>query len=331
MPVRRGKHPVVAVDIGGTKILAAAISAQGEIVAREYVATCAEGGPKTVTSKILAAIDQVICGANIPCSQVGAVVLAIAGALDVKRGLVTVSPNLAGWQDVPLADIIHSATGLSTLLINDANAAALGEHLFGAGRGTRNMIFITVSTGIGGGLILEDRLYTGASGAAGEVGHMTIEVNGPPCNCGNKGCLEALASGGAIAREAVKHLRQGERSLLSNLVEGDWEKITAQTVHLAAQQGDPLSLEIIHRAAIFLGVGLANLVNIFNPEKIVVGGGVARMGDMLLEPARKVVAERAFPLLVQAASIVSSQLGDNAGVMGAAAFAWEMENREVSR
>lgn len=316
-------RPLLTVDLGGTKILAALISFQGKIIAREYTSTEAEESPGKVISNIIAAMDKVIHKANITRSHLAAVVIAAAGALDLRKGMVTTSPNLPGWCNVPLRDIIHRETGVETFLVNDASAAALGEHRFGAGRGATNMIYLTVSTGIGGGIIIDNKLYGGAVGAAGEIGHMIIEVNGPLCNCGNRGCLEALASGGAVAREAIRRLKQKEKSLLSELSGNAPENITAQLVHLAALQGDALALEIVHNAATSLGIGLANVINIFNPERIVIGGGVSRMGDMLLTPARKVASERAFPLLFQAASIALSELGDNAGVLGAAAFVAE--------
>jgi glucokinase len=212
---------------------------------------------------------------------------------------------------------------VKTFLINDASAAALGEHEFGAGKGVDNLIYLTVSTGIGGGIIIDGRLYLGPSGSAGEIGHMTIDVNGPQCSCGNIGCLEMLASGTAIAREAVKRIRAGGRSSLSEMLGGKIENITAEQVGVAAQGGDSLAMEIIHRAASYLGMGMVNLVNIFNPEMIIVGGGVAQMGDLLLDPARRVVEARAFKLPAQAVRIVPARLGDEAGVMGAAVFAFQ--------
>lgn len=323
------EQPVLAVDLGGTKIFAVIVSSRGEVVATEYTATDAEAGPEIVIDNILAAMDKVAHKANILRSHLSAIGMAAAGALDLVKGIVTTSPNLPGWCDVPLRDIIHRETGVETFLVNDASAAALGEHRFGAGKGATNMVYLTVSTGIGGGIIIDNKLYGGASGAAGEIGHMTIEVNGPLCNCGNRGCLEALASGRAIAREAKEHLEQGKKSLLLDLAEGIPANITAQLVHTAALRGDALALEVIHNAAISLGVGLANVVNIFNPEKIVIGGGVSRMGNMLLEPASKVVAERAFPLLVQVVKIVPGELGDNAGVLGTAAFIAEEKRRRA--
>ncbi len=212
---------------------------------------------------------------------------------------------------------------INTFLLNDANAAALGEHRFGAGRGTNNLIFVTVSTGIGGGIIIDGKLYSGTSGSACEIGHMTIDVNGPKCTCGNTGCLETLASGTAVARDAIGRIRQGEKSTLTEMVKGNLEEITAEKVGIAAQSGDSLSMDVISRAANYLGVGMANIVNIFNPEIIVVGGGMAKLGDFLLDPVRQIVRERAFPISAQAVRIVTAQLGDDAGICGAAVFAFE--------
>ncbi len=222
-----------------------------------------------------------------------------------------------------LRDIVKEKYRVDTLLINDASAAALGEHHFGAGQGINNLILLTVGTGIGGGIIINDRLYNGPGGSAGEIGHMTIDVNGPRCSCGNVGCLETLASGTAVAKEAMKCINQGERSSLIEIVEGKIEDITAEKVEVAARRGDPLASEVIFKAATYLGVGVANLVNIFNPEMIIIGGGVANMGDLLLNPARQVVNERAFSLPARAVSIVPAQLGNDAGLLGAAVFAFQ--------
>ena len=187
------------------------------------------------------------------------------------------------------------------------------------------MLFITVSTGIGGGIIIDGKLYFGASGGAGEVGHMTIDVNGPKCACGNVGCWETLASGTAVAREAINRIHRGEKSLLTEMVKGKIETITAEKVSEAAQQGDALAQEVIARAMTYLGIGMVNLVNIFNPEMIVVGGGLSKMGNLLFDPVRQVVKDRAFPLLAQAVRVVPAKLGDDAGILGAAIFASEEE------
>jgi len=317
--------PILAIDLGGTKIIAAIVSSQGQVMAREYYPTLAGEGPQSVIDRILFAIDHLLSLRNIDLSQLDSISIAAAGAIDLDKGVITISPNLPGWHDIPLRDIVNRKYKVNTLLINDASAAALGEYHFGAGKGVNNLIYLTVSTGIGGGIIINGELYLGPSGSAGEIGHMTIDINGPRGSCGNIGCLETLASGTAVAREAIRRIGQGEESSLTDMVEGKIENITAEKVSMAAQGGDSLASDVISEAATYLGVGMVNLVNIFNPEMIIVGGGVAQIGDLLLDPVRQVVKERAFQLSAQAVRIVPAQLGDNAGVLGAAVFALQQK------
>lgn len=319
--IKQQELPVLAVDLGGTKIIAAIVSNQGQILAKEYCLTLANEGPQSVINRIFSAIDHLLSAKSINLSQLNSISLAAPGAIDLDSGLVTLSPNLPDWHDIPLRDIVKEKYRVSTFLLNDASAATLGEHRFGAGKGIKNLIYLTVSTGIGGGIIIDGELYSGACGDAGEIGHMTIDVNGPKCSCGNIGCLEILASGTAVAREAIRRISQGEKSSLAELVSGNIEGITAEEVDIAARDGDSLAMEVISQAATYLGVGMVNLVNIFNPEMIIVGGGMAKMGDRLLNPARQVVMDRVFPLLAQAVCIVPAQLGEDAGVLGAAVFA----------
>ena len=320
--------PVLAMDLGGTKIYAATISAKGQVIAREYHPTLAEEGPEGVISRIFKTIDHLISQNDINLPQLTGISIAAAGAIDIKRGLVTVSPHLPNWHDVPLRDIIGEKYQINTFLTNDANAAALGELYFGAGQGKNNLVLLTIGTGIGGGIIINGRLYSGVNGSAGEIGHMVIDTNGPKCSCGNNGCLEALISGTAIAHEAVRRIQQGENSSLNQVTKGKIENITTEKVSAAARNGDSLAAEIILKAAYYLGIGLVNIVNIFNPEIIIIGGGMAKMGDMLLNPAKQVVKERAFPLPAQAVEIVPTHLGDDSGVLGAAAFAFHEQEIE---
>jgi glucokinase len=318
------KQPVLAIDLGGTKTMAAIVSHPPQIVAREYFLTLADEGIEAVTGRVFSAIDHLLSAQNIEPSQLHSIAVAAAGAIDPERGLVTLSPNLPGWRDVPLRDIFSKRYKVNTILINDANAEALGEHRFGAGKGVDNLILLTDGTGIGGGIIINGSLYTGASGSAGEIGHTTIDVNGPECSCGNTGCWETLASGRAMANEAKARISSGEKSMLTEMVKGEIEEITTEKIGLAAGKGDPLALEVISRAATYLGIGMVNLVNTFNPEMIIVGGGVAKMGELLLEPARRVVRERAFKLAAEAVRIVPAQLGDDGGVLGGAVFAYSL-------
>jgi glucokinase len=326
---KKANLPVVAIDLGGSKIAAAIISPEYKILAREYHPTLASEGVASVINRIVSAVKQITDSTDTALSQTCGISIAAAGAIDHKRGMVTLSPNLPGWRDVPLRGIIQESLGSRTWLVNDANAAALGEHYLGAGRGVNDLIYLTVGTGIGGAIITNGRLYTGACGSAGEIGHMTIDTNGPRCECGNVGCLETLASGKAIAREAVRRIGSGERSSLAELVNGKIADITAREVAIAARQGDPLAGSVINNAAAYLGVGMVNLVNIFNPEMIIVGGGLASMGDLLLNPARQVVRERAFLVSSAAVRIVTTELGHDAGLLGAARFAFkQVEDRE---
>jgi len=317
--------PVLAIDLGGTKIITAIIN-NGQMMAKERCLTLADEGPQSVINRLLSAVDYILSLKNMDSSQLGSISIAAAGAIDLERGLVTSSPHLTGWHDVPLRDIVRERYRVNTLLLNDASAAALGEHRFGVGRGVNNLILLTVGTGIGGGIIINGRLYNGPCGSSGEIGHMTIAVDGPSCKCGNIGCLEMLVSGMAMAGEAKRRITQEENSSLVEIVAGKIEDITAEKIGGAARGGDSLALDVIAEAGTYLGVGMVNMVNIFNPEMIVVGGGVAKLGELLLDPARRVVNERAFQISARAARIVPAQLGDEAGVLGAAIFALEQRD-----
>jgi glucokinase len=314
---------VLAVDLGGTKISTALVSPQHRVVARDYRLTLAAEGPQAVVARLIGAVEHILAAHDITPKQLHGISIAAAGAIDRERGLITLSPNLPGWRDIALRDIVSARFGINTFLINDAKAAALGEHRLGAGRGEDNLIVITLGTGIGGGIIINGKLYYGASGSAGEIGHMTIEAGGSKCTCGNTGCWETLASGATMTREAIRRLGLGESSLLNDMVKGRMEDITGEKIEAAARRGDPLAGEIVARTARYLGIGLVNLVNIFNPGMIVIGGGLARMGDILLEPARRLVGERAFRQASSAVRIVPAQIGPEAGILGAAVFARE--------
>ncbi len=225
---------------------------------------------------------------------------------------------MPGWREVPLVQRLEEAFGVPAWLENDADAAALAEHRFGAGRGARHMIFVTVSSGVGGGLIVDGRLHRGASGAAGEVGHMVLNEKGPSCTCGNRGCLEAYASGLAIAARGREAIESGRSAMLARLAQED-PPLSAETVFRAAAAGDEVSQQMIGEASHYLGLGLVNLVHIFNPEVIVIGGGLSREGEAFLGPARRVVDQLCFEQSRRDLRIVVGGLGDRAGALGAVA------------
>ncbi len=315
------ERAVIGIDLGGTKIGTALTDSEGSVIAYDYRETRAEAGQEAVVERMLASARQVMAEAEMSPSQVAAVGVGAPGPLNVTKGVVVAPPNLPGWDRVPLKRLIEEGLGIATFLENDANAAALGEHRFGAGRGVEHMIYVTVSTGIGGGLILDGELYHGDSGMAGEIGHITILPYGPLCGCGNRGCLEALASGTAIARQARERVAHGVSTRIADLAEGDPERITAKLVADAAEQGDVEAQEILDEAMYYLGIGMANLVNLFNPQMIVIGGGLAKIGEPLFESVRRAIERRAFRAQAQAVRIVRAALEDKVGVLGAAAVA----------
>jgi glucokinase len=311
---------VLGIDIGGTNLVVGSVAEDGSrLLATASEPTHAEAGAKDVLERLVTLAERAIVATRheMPGTEILGVGVGAPGPLDTKRGIVLLTPNL-GWVNLPLRQIIHERLGLPAALDNDANCAVLGEWWVGAARGARHAIGITIGTGIGGGLILEGKLYHGASDVAGEIGHTTIDTEGRRCKCGNYGCLEAYASGPNIALRAVEEIEAGAVSRLPSLVGGDLSKITAQTVYQAARDGDDLALEVVNDTARFLGVGIGNLLNVFNPEVVVVCGGVTLAGDHLFVPLRREAARRAFKPAVAACRIVPGELIGTAGVYGAA-------------
>lgn len=318
-PVR--EQLILGVDLGGTKILSAVATASGKILARDYRMTPAQEGPYAVIQAIFDSMRQSTKNAGIELAQLSGVGIGAAGACNPDTGVVSFSPHLPGWHNVPLRQKMEKEFGIKAFLLNDAKAAALGEVHFGAGKGARHLVYVALGTGIGGGIIIDGKLYSGAAGAAGEIGHMTIDVNGPVCECGNTGCWEVLASGSAIAHQAKQRLNEGSQTSILKYAGGNPEGITAQTVFAAAEQGDALARQLIGQASYHLGVGMVNLVNTFNPEVILIGGGLSNMGDMLLKPALKLVKERAFTAASESVRFGTAKLGADAAVLGAVVFA----------
>jgi glucokinase len=313
----------LGIDLGGSKILTAVVDPQGRILSSNESTTPATEGRDVVIQSIEDSARSALAQAGVTITEISAIGIGAPGISNPEAGILFTSPNLPGWRNVLLRDIIQNKLGKKAFLINDANAAALGEFYFGAARGARNFIYITLSTGIGGGIVIDGKIYTGAIGTAGEIGHMTIDDNGPVCNCGNRGCWETLASGTALAGEARRRIEEGVRTSILKDVDGDLRKVTAQVINAAAQKGDKFAKELIARTGHYIGVGLTNLINIFNPELIVIGGGLSNIGDMLLGPAFKTAGQRAYKEAFQAVRFVPAELGRNSGALGAAAFAFQ--------
>lgn len=311
---------ILGIDIGGTKLAAGVVTPDGELLSQDRVPTLASEGPDRVINRLIDLCRHVVNLANVSWSQIEAAGVGCGGPLDPHTGVIKEPPNLPGWIDVPLVQRLHEALGVPVFLDNDANAAALGEHRFGAGRGVANMVYLTISTGVGGGIIIENRLYQGVNGNAGEIGHMSVDFRGRPCNCGSRGCLEAYASGTNIAARAREAVLAGRPSVLTTLA-GEPAKITGETVWEAIQQGDALARQVWDETMEILGTGITNVIHIFNPSLVVLGGGITNFGDLLFEPLRRIAQERVMGPLAQVVQIVPAQLGGQVGVLGAAAVA----------
>src|SRR5881398_2227571 len=291
-PSRRPVRYVVGIDIGGTNIVAGTVAEDGsELLGLVSEPTFPEQGADAVMTRIVKLTRASMAAAR--GKDIAGVGIGSPGPLDTKTGVVLLTPNL-GWTNFPLRDRITEALGLPATLDNDANCAIFGEWWRGAARGAQHVVGLTIGTGIGGGIVLDGEIYRGASDIAGEIGHMTIDLNGRRCKCGNYGCLEAYASGPAIAARAIEGIEAGADSSLPRYVNGDLARITAQIVYEAAHDGDEYAREVVKDTAKFLGAGVASIINIFNPEVVVVCGGVTLAGDRLFEPLRAEVRRRAF-------------------------------------
>lgn len=312
------KDWTVGVDLGGTQIRAVLTDQLGTKQARAQRLTQAEEGPEAVIERILATIEDVL--SDVAKEQVVGIGIGAPGPIDPSTGTLYDPPNLPGWTAISLTDQIEGTFGLPTFAGNDANVAALGEHRFGAGQGVDDLVYVTVSTGIGGGIISGGRLITGARGFAGEIGHQTLDPNGPMCGCGQPGHLEAFAAGPAIARDARQAVRDGADSTMTELA-GSVEAITAETVARAAARGDGVAHQILRQAAFYIGLGLVNVIHLVEPQRIIIGGGVSQAGALLFEPIRKTVDQHLMSDVYQGVGIVPAALGSDVGLLGAVALA----------
>lgn len=318
------KDLVIAVDLGGTQLRTALFDESFQVLTRHAEPTLAHEGEESVVKRMIAAVRSL--GDEAGWGRIRAVGVSAPGPLDPWRGVVLWAPNLPGWEQVPLKERLSEALDQPVFVGNDGNLAALAEQRCGAGQGRADLVYLTVSTGIGGGVISGGQLVLGRGGFGGEVGHMTIEAGGPRCNCGNIGCLEALASGTAIARQAREVVEAGARTCIAELAGGDLARITAKLVHEAADQGDVVAVDIYRKAGMYLGVGIVNLMYLFNPGMIVMGGGVTKAEDLLFVPMRAAIRQRIDEIYWQDCPIVRATLGSDVCLMGAAILA--MESRE---
>ena len=309
------KNYVIGVDLGGTKISTALSTFEGNIISQTVVPTNASEGELPVLNRIISSINEVINGANITINEVEAIGIGSPGPLDAKKGLIITTPNLP-FKNYNLVQPIKERFNVPVYLDNDANVAAIGEFMFGAGKGKENIVFFTVSTGVGGGAVLNGQAYRGNTSNALEIGHMTVAPDGPRCGCGNVGCLEAVASGTAIGKRGQEAVQTNVETSVKK-----YDKITSYEVFVEAKNGDAVAKEIVDEAMNYLGIGVANAISIFDPEMVIIGGGVSKVGDILFDTVKSVVKTRCFKAMSESCEIVPAGLGTDAGVMGAVALA----------
>lgn len=314
----------VGLDLGGTNVKAGVVDENAKVLAKVSQPTQAEGGPEAVTRVMAAAAAEAVSMAGLKMDRVDRIGIGSPGPIDFERGIVRATPNMPGWRDVPLRDLITSLTGRPSVLENDANAAALGEMWAGAGagRGLTNFVMLTLGTGVGSGIIVDGRILHGAFAMGGEAGHMIVAPGGRLCGCGQRGCLEAYTSASATARRTVEALRAGESSSLARDFADRLDRITAKDVFEAAGKGDALANRIVDETATYLGLACVTLCRILDPQMIVFAGGMVLAGDQLFNRVRSAFRANTWTVVESRVEIVPAQLGNDAGFIGAAAVAW---------
>lgn len=311
----------IGIDIGGTKVLSALADSEGKIINKAQNPTEADKGEEVIISNIEDSIKRVIKNSRISKKEVKRIGVGSPGPLDLNRGVIIENSNLA-WTNVPIVEILEDITGIEVILENDANAAALGENQFGAGHKADYMVYITISTGIGSGIIINKKIFHGGKGNAGEVGHMTLIPDSDyQCGCGNYGCFEAVASGTAIAKRGREVIAANQDSLIYEYSEGNPDVVDAPLIAAAAREGDKEANRIFKFTGQLLGIGIANVVNLFDPEIIVLGGGVMHAQDLFMEELKTSLHERALKPNLKGLQLKEAKLGKDTGVKGAIAVA----------
>jgi glucokinase len=313
----------IGCDLGGTNLRAAIVDVEnGAVLTQKSIPTLAREGHDAVMQRMADLILQVIQSAGMEKAAIGGIGIGVPGVLDLEKGETLFLPNLSGtWPHVPLRDTIARLTGIPVALLNDVRSITNGEWRFGTGRGVDTIAVFAIGTGIGGGLVINGALHLGIGGSGGELGHQIIDFNGPRCGCGNHGCLEAYASGPAIAAMGMKAVAQGLTTQISALCESDLNRITPKLIAEAALAGDEVAKDIYEKAGFYIGIAAANMCATIGPRRIIIGGGVAQAGELLLDPIRRTVKANVHVMPVEQVEIAAAQLGNHAGVIGVACWA----------
>ncbi len=314
---------VIGIDIGGTKIAAGLLDRQGNLLSRSFTNSFSGCEPEKIVDAVVHMVDNLLSDAGVHRDQILGAGVGCAGHVNSDQGLVLTNSNLPGWNYFPLKETLEQLIDLPVFLDNDANCGAWGEYCYGMGQGSRNMCYITFSTGCGMGIIIDRKLYRGSLGTAGEIGHTVINPDGPLCSCGKRGCLMSYACGMALSQMAQDCLNNHEPTLLNELSLDNPKHISAEKIAQAARQGDEVALRLLNTAGYYFGIGLSTVVQILNPDTIVIGGGLTQIGSLLLDPCIKALNANIHPVLKDSAQIRLSRLQNDACVIGAGALIWE--------
>jgi len=322
----------VGCDLGGTNIKAGLVNLEdGEVLLSDSSPTESRQGPEAVLERMAELISRLIDESQVSRNEIGGLGISAPGMIDLETNTTIFLPNLySEWRGVPVGEKMSALLGLEVSMLNDVRAITYGEWAFGAGKGVDAMACFAIGTGVGGGLVVNNELVLGFDGTAGELGHQTVDLNGPLCGCGNHGCIEVFASGPAIAAEAARGVRQGWSTKIAELIDHDLNRLTPKVVAEAAEMGDAFALEVWDRAGTYLGIGVANILTTVGVKRVVIGGGVGKAGDLLLDPIKRVVKERVFLMPVEKVDIVAVKLGTQAGIVGMAAWSARQHGFEIN-
>lgn len=323
---------LIGVDIGGTNIKLALCDKKARLKGKRTFSTASFKDKNALIDGIVSQIKDLVSGHGLRKKDIMGVGIGAPGAIDIRTGTVHYLVNIPDWREVPLGSILKKRLGIPVFVDNDVNVMALGEVYFGAGKGAVNMLCITLGTGVGGGLILEGKLYRGSSYAAGEFGHVPINITGPKCKCGSWACVEAYAGNSYIVKDVAARIRKGAKTLITKLVKGDLSKITPEIISSAGRKNDKFAKKTWMDVGERIGIGLAGVVNLLNVEKIIIGGGVAKAGKILFDSIKKTINERAMKLPAKTVKVVKARLGYDAGIIGAATLVlYELGRENVQK
>ncbi len=314
---------VIAVDIGGTNLRFGIVEKTGQIIHKIVRPTEADAGKDAVIKNIINGIDKILTLSKNKKPSIIGISLATPGFIDIDKGIITFSPNLPGWRNVNLGKIIKDSLGIPVTIENDANAAAFGERWLGAGKNSSNLICITMGTGIGGGIILDNKIWHGDKGMAGEIGHVTVNPGGPLCNCGNYGCLEAYSSGTGIINRIIDAMKKGKKTALLSMIKNGINEITPEKIFLAAKKGDPLSLELVEDAGRYLGIAISDFANLLNIKTIILYGGLVSSFGLFAKKMKEEIINRTIPSFSKEVRVLKAGLKSDAGIIGAAGVVFQ--------